>query len=104
MAKSFSSVSIFERTQKIELLQKLEIEKQEIFETLTDKTLHCPTSTDNVIRNMELVQSILEIYLGSQCTVVQKISEFTHRMKMTSMKLEYLASSDEELLTKPNTC
>jgi hypothetical protein len=100
MAKSFSSASIFEKAQKLELLQKLEIEKQEVFETLTDKSLHRPASTDDVIRNLEIIQSIMEIYLGSECAVVQKISEFIHRIKLSSMKLEYMAASDDELLTK----
>jgi hypothetical protein len=107
LAKSFASGSIFEKAQKLELLQKLEIEKQEVFETLNDKTLHRPTSSDDVIRNLEIVQSILEIFLGGQCAVVQRIVEFVQRVRMNSMKLEYMSYSDDELMTKsnmPSTC
>lgn len=100
MSKSFAYGSIFEKAQKLDLLQKLEIEKQEVFETLNDKTLHRPTSTDDVIRNFEIVQSILEIFLGSQCAIVQRIIELVHRVKSSSMKLEYMAHSDDELMTK----
>jgi hypothetical protein len=84
MSKSFSHGSIFERAQKLELLQKLEMEKQEVFETLTNKSLHRPSSSDDVIRNLELVQSILELFLGPQCAVSQRIVEFIQRFKMSA--------------------
>ena len=63
MTKSFTYGSVFKKAQKLELLQKLEIEKQEILEILNDKSLHRPLSTDDMIQNIEIVQGILEIYL-----------------------------------------
>jgi hypothetical protein len=100
MSKSFTHGSVFEKAQTLELLHKLEIEKQEILETLTDKSLHRPLSTDDVIRNVEIIQSILEIYLGPQCAIVQRIVDFTQNIKRSSTKLEFIASSDDQLLTK----
>jgi hypothetical protein len=84
----------------MELLQKLEIEKEEVFQTLMDKTLYKPQTIDDLIRNIEIIQGIFEIYIGSQSAIVQKIIEFTHEIKSFRMELEIQASGDKDLLTK----
>jgi hypothetical protein len=84
----------------MELLQKLELEKEEVLHTLMDRTLYKPQSIDDLIRNTEIIQGIFEIYIGAQSAIVQKIIEFTHEIKSFRMELEIHASGDKELLTK----
>jgi hypothetical protein len=100
ISKLHSSESAMEKTQKLELLQKLEIEKQEVLQTLTDKSLYKPGSMDDVIRNIETIQGTMEIYLGSQCAIVQRIVDFIQSIKQYRLNLEFKAAADENLLTK----
>jgi hypothetical protein len=99
-AKSTFSLSALEKVTKLELLQKLEIDKESVLETLTDKSLHKPPSLDNVMRNLSTVQGILEIYLGIQCAVVQRISEFKQDIRANRRELVFKAAADDQLLTK----
>lgn len=100
-ARTTSSLSALETVNKLELLQKLEIEKEEVLETLTDKSLHKPISLDDVIRNLSTVQgSILELYLGNQCGIVQRIVEFKQDIRSNRRELVFKAAADDQLLTK----
>lgn len=89
-----------EKAQKLELLQQLELDKEEVLQTLTDKTLYKPQSIDDLIRNIEIVQGIFEIYVGAQSAIVQKILELAQEIKSFRMELEIQANADKDLLTK----
>jgi hypothetical protein len=89
-----------EKTQKLELLQKLELEKEEVLQTLMDKTLYKPNSIDDLIRNVEITQGIFELYVGAESAIVQKLVEFIQEIKSFRMELEIQANADRDLLTK----
>lgn len=98
--KSPSSMSALEKVNKLELLQKLELDKDEILNTLTDKSLHRPPSLDDVLRNLTTVQGILEIYLGPHCAIVQRLIDFKQEIKINRMELTFKAAADDQLLSK----
>jgi hypothetical protein len=90
----------FDKAQKLELLQKLELEKEEVFNTLTDRTLFQPTTVDDLLRNVDIIQGILEIYVGPESAIVQKIADFHHEICSSRMQLELRITGSDPLLTK----
>jgi hypothetical protein len=89
-----------EKAQNLELLQKLEIDKEDVLQTLMDKTLYKPQTIDVLTGNIEITQGIFEIYIGAQSPIVQKIPELNQEIKSFCMELEIHGSGDKELLTK----
>jgi hypothetical protein len=89
------------KAQKLELLQQLELDKEVVLQTLMDKMLYKPQSIDDLIRNIEIIQGIFEIYVGAQSAIVQKILKLAQAIKSWfRMELEIQANADKELLTK----
>lgn len=93
-------LSTQEKAQKLELLQKLELDKEDILQTLMEKSLYRPQTIDDLIRNIEITQGIFEIYIGSQSAIVQKILDLSQEIKTFRMELELQANADKDLLTK----
>jgi hypothetical protein len=62
-ASKFSAASSFEKVEKLELIKELEIEKDEILSTMTDRSLYRPSSIDDLLSNVNIIQGILESYV-----------------------------------------
>lgn len=88
------------KAKKIYLLEKLEVDRREVVEELMDNSLFRPTSAEDVIRSVETVLGILEIYLGPESAVVQRIVDLVSNLKRKQDKLDLKAMADENFLTK----
>jgi hypothetical protein len=99
-ASKFSAASSFEKAEKLELLKELEIEKSEILTTLTDRSLYKPLSIDDLLSNISIAQGIIELYVGAESALAQKISYFYHAIRSNKSDIKLSLSSDENLLTK----
>jgi len=99
-ASKYSAASAFEKAEKLELQKELEFEKKEIISTLTDRSLYRPLILDDVLSNVSIVQGIIEVYLGAECVLAQRIAEFYYELKRTKSTIKLRMASDETILTK----
>jgi hypothetical protein len=99
-ASKFSAASSFEKVEKLELLKELEMEKSEILTTLTDRSLYKPSSIEDLLSNVSIAQGIIELYVGAESALAQRISYFHHAIRSNKSDLKLSLASDENLLTK----
>jgi hypothetical protein len=79
------------KTKKLELLERLEVDRYEVIKELMDEdTLFRQSSIMDMIKSIETIQGIFEIYVDSQSAVVQKIVDFTLEMKKKTYNLDKL--------------
>ena len=88
------------KAKKLELLERLEVDRHEVLEELMDDSLFRPSSAMDMIQNIETIQGILEIYVGPQSAVVQRIFDFVSGMKKKTDSLDRTAIADSNFLTK----
>jgi hypothetical protein len=55
---------------------------------------------DDLLRNVDIIQGILEIYVGPESAIVQKIADFHHEICSSRMQLELRITGSDPLLTK----
>jgi len=99
-ASKFSAASAFEKAEKLELQKELEIEKSEIMHTLTDRSLYRPLIIDDLLSNVSIIQGIIELYLGAESMLVQRIADFHHEIRRNKSKIKHILASDDTILTK----
>jgi hypothetical protein len=99
-ASKFSAASSFEKVEKLELMKELEIEKGEILSTMTDRSLFRPLSIDDLLSNVSVIQGILEIYVGAESVIAQKVADFHFAIRSNKSDLKLNLASDDTLLTK----
>jgi hypothetical protein len=99
-ASKFSAASSFEKAETLELMKELEIEKGEILSTMTNRSLHCPLSIDDLLSNVSIVQGILELYVGAESVIAQKVADFHFAIRSNKSDLKLSLASDNTLLTK----
>jgi hypothetical protein len=99
-ASKFSAASSFEKVEKLELMKELEIEKDEILSTMTDRSLYRPSSIDDLLSNVSIIQGILELYVGAQSVIAQKVADFHYAIRSNKSDLKLSLAGDDTLLTK----
>jgi hypothetical protein len=99
-ASNHSAASAFERAEKLELQKELEFEKGEIMMTLTDRSLYRPITIEDLLCNVSIMQGIIELYVGSESMLAQRISEFYQEIRRTKSSIKLLMASDDTILTK----
>jgi hypothetical protein len=76
------------------------MEKGKILTTLTDCSLYKPASIDDLLSNVSIAQGIIELYLGAESALAQRISYFYHAIRTNKSDIKLNLSSDKNLLTK----
>jgi hypothetical protein len=99
-ASKFSAASSFDKAEKLELLKELEMEKSEILNTLMDRSLYKPLCIEDLLSNISIAQGIIELYVGAESALAQRISYFHHAIRANKSDLKLSMASDENLLTK----
>jgi hypothetical protein len=99
-ASRFSAASAFEKAEKLELQKELEIEKKEIMSTLTDRSLYRPITVDDLLSNVSIIQGIVELYVGDESILAQRIAEFYYEIRRSKSTIKLALASDESILTK----
>lgn len=95
-----SAASAFEKAEKLELQKELEFEKSEIISTLTDRTLYRPITIEDLLCNVNIMQGIIELYIGAECMLAQRLAEFYQEIRRTKSSIKLLLASDDTILTK----
>jgi hypothetical protein len=101
LMKSLPSSSLSaKKAKKLNLLERLEIDRHEVLDELMDDSLFRPTGMEDVIRNIETILGILEIYLGAQSAVVQRMVDFVSIIRRKQEIFDIMAIADENFLTR----
>jgi hypothetical protein len=87
-ASRFSAASSYEKAEKLELMKELEMEKGEILSTMTDRSLYRPNSIDDLLSNVSIVQGILELYVGAESVIAQKVADFHFAIRSNKSDLK----------------
>jgi hypothetical protein len=81
-------------------MKELEIKKGEILSTMMDRSLFCPMSIDDLLSNVSVIQGILEIYVGAESVIAQRVADFHFAIRSNKSDLKLSLASDDSLLTK----
>lgn len=81
-------------------MKELEIEKVEILSTMTDRSLFRPLSIDDLLSNVSIIQGILELYVGAESVIAQKVADFHFTLRSNKLDLKLNLAGDDSLLTK----